>query len=130
MKLPLMAIKSTTTLLSFVAISSLFLSSVSAKEVLKNQDLIIASKKGDIYRIKDLLERKDIDVNAGDAYGYTALVLASVSERADIVKILLGHKDIDVNAGNSYGKTALMWASTYGRIGVVELLSEHINKAN
>ena len=67
MNLPLIAIRST--LLSFVAISSLFLSSVSAKEVSKNQELIEASKNGEIDKVRELLEHKDIDVNAKDKDG-------------------------------------------------------------
>ena len=74
--------------------------------------------------VKMLLGHKDIDVNARNSYGHTALMWASGYGDANIVKILLGHKDIDVNAGDSYGYTASYWASKNGHDDVVELLSE------
>ena len=132
-------------LFSFVAIiSSLFLSSVfasfassasfvspaSAKEVLKNQDLITASRNGEIDKVKQLLEQEGIDVNVQNFEGYTALMLASMYGYADVVELLLEQEGIDVNAQNSNGYTALMWASRFGHTDIVKLLLEHINKVN
>ena len=160
MKLSLRAMKST--LLPFVAMSALFLSSVSAKEIRPSKDFITAIKNADIDKVKDfikkegvnahnesgttplmiavwysyivrhtnvvrlLLEHPDIDVNAQDSDGDTALLRAALMGNADAAELLLEHPDIDPNARDAaFGATALMWACLHGRVEVVKLLLEH-----
>ena len=121
MKLPLRAIRST--LLPFVAMSSLFLSPVSAEEALESQDFITASRYGDIGQVELLLEQEEgIDVNAENFYE-EALMWALMHGRTDVVQLLLEQEGIDVNAENFY-EEALMWASMHGRTNVVRLLLE------
>ena len=54
MRLPLKTVR----FILFIAISSLFISSVSAEDVLEHQ-LIEASKNGDINKVKQFLEQKN-----------------------------------------------------------------------
>ena len=63
----------------------------------------------------------DVDVNARDGDGHTALILASLYGHADIVNTLVG-ADADVNIADGQGVTALMNASYQGHIGIVNTL--------
>ena len=121
------------------------------------EQLIRASKYGDINRVKQLLEHEDIDVstkvtalmwasyngltrivelflkqenidvNTEDRYGVTALMLASGGGHVDIVELLLEYENIDVNAKNKEGGTALGWAYAEGHTRIVELLLKQEN---
>ena len=119
MRLPLKTISMRFMLL--IAISSLFLSPASAKDALEDQ-LIKASESGDFNKVIQLLGHENIDVNAKNKYGNTALILTSYKGRTRIVELLLEHEDIDVNAENMGGGTALMGASMNGRFGIANLL--------
>ena len=67
------------------------------------------------------------DLNARDAYGFTAFMNACINGHKDVVKLLLDHSDnnIDVNATDNAGWTAFMYACSYGKIEVVKLLLDH-----
>ena len=58
-----------------------------------------------------LLEYEDINVNAQDYNGCTALIFASFEGHFDIVNRLLECKEIDVKEQDKCGWNALMWAS-------------------
>jgi ankyrin repeat protein len=51
-------------------------------------ELINASEKNNINKVKLLLEREDIDINLQDEYGRTALMFASAHGNIDIVNLL------------------------------------------
>ena len=104
MRLPLKTISMRFML--FIAISSLFLSPASAEDVLEDQ-LIKASESGDFNKVTQLLRHENIDVNATNSLGHTALMLASDRGHVDSVRLLLGHEDIDVNAKKR------VWHSSY-----------------
>lgn len=88
------------------------------------QDLINAAYKGDLPRLKALLDI-GADVNArmanGSTNGSTVLMVASLTGDREIVQALLD-KGADVNATNNSGFTALMMASQEGRLEVVRAL--------
>ena len=117
----------------FIAISSLFLSSVSAKDVVCEDPFKETHINGDTYKAKQLQPLKNIESNFNDHYvvGFryefedTALIRASRRGRTNKVKQLLKCENIDVNAKNSYGRTALMQATVSGHTDIVELLLEH-----
>lgn len=54
-----------------------------------------------------LLERGNVDVNYGNKYGVTPLVIAAYRGKAEVVKILLEHEDLDVSSRDEYGRTTL-----------------------
>jgi len=83
-------------------------------------DLVAAAAKGDLPRIKALLEA-NTDVNLKVASGATALIAASQAGQIDAVRLLLGAK-ADVNAKVRDGRTALILASGRGHVEVVRLL--------
>jgi len=66
---------------------------------------------GDISTVKSLLaEYGDININAKDKNGNTALMCAASSDKIDIARILLD-AGADVSVGNKGGNTALKIAT-------------------
>ena len=87
------------------------------------QEFLEACKQGNIEDVKRLLEQ-NVDVNAKDNYGQTALMLAEGEGHTEIVEILIDN-GADVNAKDIYGKTALMWAAINGHTEIVEILIDN-----
>lgn len=65
----------------------------------------------------------DIDINATNKEGQTALIIASIVGRAKIVGMLIG-ANVDVNIKDNYGFTALIEASRHEQWEIVEMLLE------
>ena len=92
-----------------------------------NVDLLANSAtKGDLAKIKQLVEQQGVDVNTkitvGRYKGLTALMGASVDGHLEIVKYLIS-TGADVNAKNDDGWTALIFASTTkGHLEIVKYL--------
>jgi len=59
-------------------------------------EFLEAARKGDAEQVADLLS-KDVDVEAKDENGSTALILATWDGHLEVVKVLLEHPGIDVN---------------------------------
>ena len=73
----------------------------------------------------------NIDVNAKNNSGATALMEASYKGHLEVIKRLLDVPDIDVNAkDDDAGFTALIWAAQQGHLNVVNLLLEKGADAN
>ena len=91
--------------------------------------LILACKKGHKDVVQLLLDNlnSNIDLNARNRKGKTALILACNGGHKDVVKLLLDHPDpkIDLNARDNHGQNAFMAACNNGHKDVVELLLEH-----
>jgi ankyrin repeat protein len=64
-------------------------------------------------------------VNAADADGWTALMLAATDGDAGAVQALLAHPRVAVSATRRNGWTALMFATTYGHAAAVQALLAH-----
>lgn len=77
----------------------------------------------DILRL--LLLRQDLDINAIDAFGDTALIRASMLGYKEIVKILLSDNRLNINLKDFDGDTALSVASLCGRKEIVKMLLNH-----
>lgn len=60
--------------------------------------------------------------NDSDGSGYTALIIACNSGRAEVAKILLGYGGCDCNQASSQGMHSLMYAAAAGQQEVVRLL--------
>jgi ankyrin repeat protein len=91
-------------------------------------DLINAAGKGDLPRVKALLDAGS-DVNARLSDGHTALIAASENGRLEVVRLLLDAK-ADVNARLGGGQTALFMASWRGHLEVVHALLDAKADAN
>ena len=84
------------------------------------ENLIGASAAGDLSKVRTLLAA-NTDVNAKDAFGYTALMWASKNGHLDVVRALLV-ANADVNAKGSGGFTALIIASQANDLEVAQAL--------
>ena len=70
---------------------------------------------------------RNIDLNARNQFGETALMYACENGNKDVVQLLLDNseRNIDLNARNDFGRTAFILACIFGRKDVVKLLVEH-----
>jgi len=81
--------------------------------------LLDAVKRGNHAAIRTLLQQ--VDANAAEPDGTTALHLAVLHDDAGSVELLLG-AGANVQAANRYGVTPLMIASTNGNASIIERL--------
>jgi serine/threonine protein kinase len=88
----------------------------------KNEELLEASEKGDVEKVKKLL-KKGADVNAKNFLGFTSLHIAASAGHIEVVKLLI-ENGANVNAKDNVGWTPLYNAAIYGHIEVVKLLIE------
>ena len=93
------------------------------------EELIIASEMG-YYSTVETILKYDVDVNAVNKYGETALICVcgvNTPRRKEIIECLLAH-GADVNIQSNEKATALMVACFNQNLDAVEMLLEH--KAN
>lgn len=83
-----------------------------------------AAWNGRVDKLRAILRKQDLDVNAAPDHGYTALVAAVRNRRADCVELLLQHPLIDVNYTNGFENsfTPIEIAKEKGYDDIVELL--------
>lgn len=67
----------------------------------------------------------NIDVNAQDATGFSALHYAAKDNHSQFLNRLLNHREINVNLRDETGSTALFWATKLGLYGVTERILKH-----
>ena len=94
--------------------------------------LMVAVSEGYLGIVKLLLDHPNINVNAEDLFGQTALMYAAVSdiEYPEIVELLLERTDVEVNKTDSVNEqTALIYAIQAQNRNVIHLLlnDEDIN---
>jgi ankyrin repeat protein len=89
----------------------------------KDLELHIATYKGDVWRVEELLE-KGSDPNAQDYDGQTPLHTVASKGDVLIVELLLKH-GADPNTQTKFGYTPLHLAAMEGHVDVVRLLLEH-----
>ena len=95
-------------------------------KLIKNDEIIIAINSakllravvnGDVSGSRELLKngsKDNIDINAKDQSGQTALMLAASKGHDLITKEILSNNNIDINAKDQSGQTALMLAASKG----------------
>lgn len=86
--------------------------------------LLWAVYQNDIEVVRLLLQQPAIIVDAENASKDTALMIASIHDRADIVSLLL-MSNANINAKNDDGNTALMLAASRGKIDTVKKLLKY-----
>jgi ankyrin repeat protein len=86
-----------------------------------NEDLLAATRKGDLTAVKSLLDQ-GASVNAKSPYGSTPLFFACDRGHTEIIKLLI-ERGADVNVEDTfYHATALTWAMQKKRAPIVKLL--------
>ena len=94
-----------------------------------NDELIKASKDGDIDAVRNLIDEEGADVTASNSHGWTALMEASMNGHAEIVTILLEegadvHDGVEELLGNIIF-VPLQLAIENGHAEIVRILIEH-----
>ena len=79
------------------------------------------------YALQILKDDPNLDVNAQDVGGMTALHYAVMYEKVEVVNALLDHENIDVNAQDVGGMTALHYAVMSEKVEVIEAVRDHEN---
>jgi hypothetical protein len=85
-----------------------------------NRDLMMATARGDLWRVKWLVEN-GANVNWRDEEGYTPMIWAAQHGHAPIVEYLTS-RFASVNPTDRAGYTPLMWAAQEGHVATVEAL--------
>jgi len=98
----------------------LLIKNIASKQEL---DLINAAKEGNIKKVKEFLKH-NLNLEATDVHGSTALIQASASNHPKVVSLLL-QNEAQCNKKTSYGFTPLMIAGNSGSIDSARVLLEH-----
>jgi len=88
-----------------------------------DQQLLDASRTGDIDQVKELLDG-GIDIDTKDKHGYTSLAYACCNDQTGIVYLLL-NRGAKTDTKNKYGDTPLLSAIWYGFVEIVKHLLEY-----
>ena len=91
----------------------------------KGPALVVASIKGHVEVVKELLKDVNIDankVNKGNNGGQTPLCLASLFGNLEVIEELLWDARVDPNLKNEYGNTPLIVAVKAKQIEAAKLL--------
>ena len=81
--------------------------------------------RGNVSKIKYLLEKYHCDVNEKDDWGFSPLHYAAIEGNLDIVKFLVEDCHCDVNLKNYYGENVLSLAAESHNFDVVKYLIEN-----
>lgn len=79
------------------------------------------ASKGSWDKLRDLMRREKIPVDATDQYGRTALIFAAADGNEEVVQWLITQK-ADVNRQSVSGWTALHDAANYGYLRIMKML--------
>ncbi len=89
--------------------------------------LLEAAKKGDLARVRELID-KGVDVNCRGEYGYTPLLTAARYDRLEVAQVLIDkgaainvYSDVD-GRQSEWGYTPLLWAVNNSYVDMVTLL--------
>ncbi|CAK9220656.1 unnamed protein product [Sphagnum troendelagicum] len=92
------------------------------------EDVMEAASKGDVVRVKYLLETYNLYVNAKGESKSTLLHVAAEKGYVQVVELLLSRPMVDVNIGDEYQRTPLHVAAWHQQTQVVQLLLRHENQ--
>ncbi|MHC4536781.1 MAG: ankyrin repeat domain-containing protein, partial [Planctomycetota bacterium] len=82
----------------------------------KGKPIHRAAYKGDLEKVKKIIDRNSLQVNVQDKMDYTPLHLASGKGHIEIVEFLLNHGAV-TESENFIGDTPLLLAARYARDG-------------
>ncbi len=113
------------TILSIIAILLLNITYSNAQNI--ESQLGEAASKGNLKKVKQLVEKKYADVNCmwqiNEAIQIPLIVYVVMENKSEIARYLI-EKGADANAKDGFGMTSLMWASYNGDVELVKLLLE------
>jgi ankyrin repeat protein len=86
-----------------------------------------AAYKGDLKKVKRIIEKDPSQINIQDSFGWTPLQLASSKGHIEIVEFLL-NRGADTELENNHGETALLLAARFAihrKYETIKTLLEH-----
>jgi len=83
-----------------------------------------AAYKGDLKKVREIIEKDPSQINIQDSRGWTPLQLASGKGHIEIVEFLLNH-GADTELENIHGERPLWLAAKFGRYETIKTLLEH-----
>jgi ankyrin repeat protein len=88
------------------------------------EDMLKACERGDLVKVRQLLEADSTLVNAKGAYNKTPLHWAAEKNYRELAELLVS-AGANINAEVTWGMTALQWAANMGARDVSEVLLAH-----
>lgn len=85
------------------------------------KNLIDASRSGNIDDVKIILKQENININAQDKEGNTALIISSQNGHKEIVATLIAAK-ANLETKNTQGRNALMFATLNAHLDISKML--------
>lgn len=86
--------------------------------------LAAAARANDVVLLGALLEHEGVEIDAQDARGYSALMLAAYAGNLEAAELLLAH-GANPNGTDHAGNSILMGAAFKGHVGLVQCLLRH-----
>jgi len=84
-------------------------------------DIHGASERGELEKVKDILEKRGELVNSRDELGRSPIIFAVATDKKAVVAYLLS-KGADLEGKDNLGQTPLHWAAMYGHKQIIEML--------
>ncbi|OQS05671.1 ankyrin-1-like [Thraustotheca clavata] len=97
---------------------------VDAKNVTNQTPFLKAATIGHVNILDVLSKHKNVDINAVDDDGRSALGVAAFQGNAEVAAFLLDLKNVEIDQQDRFGATPLMLAASEGNKDVVDLLIE------
>jgi ankyrin repeat protein len=88
------------------------------------EEMLKASERGDLNKVRELLARDSTLVNAKGTHNKTPLHWAAEKNNAELAELLVA-AGADLTAEVSWGMTPLAWAANMGSRAVADILLEH-----
>jgi ankyrin repeat protein len=98
------------------------------RTLLQESALLLATRKGSLAVVKEILKDGKVDVNSTDHEGWNALRWAVSEGEMEIVRVLLADPRTDVRSVDSHGRSAFTIAKHYGICKMAVLLDQHIRR--
>jgi ankyrin repeat protein len=88
------------------------------------EEMLRASERGDVNKVRELLGRDSTLVNAKGAHNKTPLHWAAEKDNAELAEVLIS-AGADLNSEVNWGMTPLAWAANMGSRKVADVLLRH-----
>jgi ankyrin repeat protein len=92
--------------------------------IIREKSIHRAAYKGDLKKVKKIIERDPNQINIKDALGTTPLYLASMQGHTEVVEFLIVH-GANIELGNDLGERPLAKAAKFGHYETLKTLLEH-----
>jgi ankyrin repeat protein len=90
--------------------------------------LLLATRKGSLAVVKEILKDDKVDVDSTDHNGYNAFQWAVREGDLEMVQVLLANPRTNVRSVDSYGRSAFDIAEEYGNCRMAVLLNQHLDR--